>query len=395
MTSRTLLLLPLGLLLACSAPADAIGTPPPPPPPAPATCPEGADFQQIFGKIGLQAKLNGHDALVILDTGAPSTVLDPTLADDVGAGTVAIDAAGTTTTLAHVDYSPAVADLHVPGVKGILGMDFVGARVLNVDYPRLRVWIDAARDEAALAACTHVGAAHETAFQVTGGHLYARGAIEGMSGWFLIDSGASLGGTPKSTFAALQAAHPRPALSGFWTPAAVGQFWAQLAPLATIEVAGSRVEQILTRTMDDDILPRKKFMDGAWLGLLPADFLQTHLVTIDFPAGKLRLAQQKGGPFVGSQHYFTSGLGLVPGDGPVMIAEVLDGSAAKEQGVEVGDELLAIGGSDVATLDPYSRPFRLLGPDATSTVKVRVRHGTEERTLDLDTRDLLVAPKVP
>jgi C-terminal processing protease CtpA/Prc len=59
----------------------------------------------------------------------------------------------------------------------------------------------------------------------------------------------------------------------------------------------------------------------------------------------------------------------------------------------VGDEILAIDGSAVANIDPYSRPFRLLGPEGGS-VSVRVRRAGVDRDVVLDVRDLLIAPSL-
>ena len=134
--------------------------------------------------------------------------------------------------------------------------------VVTIDPMRGRYWLDSARDEAALLACEHVAGDPATVPYLEQDYLFVPGSVETLDGWLLVDSGASLGATPDVHFDALQATAPRPALTGFYTPAAIGTFWARLSTLSSMEVAGRRVDRITTRTLPANLLPAPVTPDG-------------------------------------------------------------------------------------------------------------------------------------
>jgi membrane-associated protease RseP (regulator of RpoE activity) len=222
-------------------------------------------------------------------------------------------------------------------------------------------------------------------------YVYVRGTMEGMPGWFLVDSGATYGATRKSVFAALTKAHPRPTLTGFYTPAQVGTFWSDVATLGAVEAGGVAVDGILTRTIDDDILaPPKEIGSDTLLGVLPSGYLHHFMVTVDFTKKKLRLDAKKDDTMKEAPELFVTGISLEETTGaPVHVTSVLPGSAAAEAGIAAGDELVSIDGAPIAGIAPFDRSFRLASPTNGHQVTVEVAHGGTTTSHALVTRDLL------
>ena len=330
----------------------------------------------------------------VLDTGAFSSFADTSLAARVKDREVNVSVGGTEKKI-RFDTMDVRAAMRMD-VAGVLGQDVFG-EVLTIDYPRKRFLIDAKLDadrDADLRACDHVKGAPATVDAIHEYFLHVRGSVEGKQGWFLVDTGASLGATRKSVFAAIDQANPRPSLGGFYTPAAVGKFWARMATVGSMEVGGHEVEHVLTRTIDDKLMtPPKGIAPEDFLGVLPSLYLQHFMVTADFVAKKLRLDPAKDDSLREPTILYAVGIGLEERlEPPVIVADVLPGSAAAEAGIERGDELLAIDGKSVASLDAYTRAFRLVTPHRNADIEVTVKHAGVESTKVLLARDLLTSP---
>lgn len=332
--------------------------------------------------------IDGHAPIkAVLDTGASSSVFRH---DVASAGGADVSVAGKTVHLDRVAISDdAVDSLRIPEVRAVLGGDVFRDYALTVDYPRSVVMLDEALDEATLAACPHVEpAAPWTSFTMNG-DLYVKGSMEATDGWLLLDTGASLGVVTETTFAALSAARPRPAIGGFYTPAAAGTFWAKLTTIGSITVGGVRVEHLVTRTADDEILGRAPG-GAALLGVVPSDFFAHTMVTFDYPKKRLRLAPAKDDSPTLATRFFPIGIGLEEKlDLPVHVASVLVGSSAAEANVAVGDEIVEVGGRRMADLDPYTRAWTVVAGTANASIAVKLRHDGVERVVSLVTRDLL------
>lgn len=368
--------------------------PAPEPPPAQATCPEGEEIRDFAGKIVVQVSIDGGaPAPWILDTGAPESGMDLAYAKDFRGKTITLKVGGIEKSLQVKYFDDLKADLGGGSFVGIIGQDVFG-QVLTVDYPRKRFWIESQMNDAALRACAHVRGTPSTVDLLHEDYIYARGSAEGMPGWFLVDTGASYGATRASVFDALSAAHPRPTLKGFYTPAALGTFWAKVATLGYLETGGFRVEHVFTRTIDDDLLLPPSGAGGeAYLGVLPSGFLHHFMMTVDFPAKKMRLDPARDGELREPTMLYTVGIGLEENlSGPVLVANVLPGSSAAEAGIAPGDEIVSIDGADAQSLKPYSRPFRLCAGQDGAKVTVVVKHAGAEARHELVARDLLTSP---
>ena len=401
----------VSLCLACGSTAAV--TPPPPgddagalpdtsPPPVddaapPAVCPDGVVFQAASGKIQFQVGINGTPYSFILDTGAPNSVADFSIQAALGSGPYQVTVGDATFKLAAIQFDDIQTGLNVPGVVGVIGADVFGKTALTLDYPRGKLWLQPKRDEASLLACTHVEDNPAEVPFVNSTYLFVEGKAEDASGFFLVDTGASFGAMPDTAFDMLDAAHPRNALRGFYTPAAAGTFWARLGSVGSYEVGGKKVSRMLVRTVTDGVVfgPTPPEFSGQTLfGVLPSGFLHNFMVTVDYPAKMLRLDAARNVTPADNLTVYVSGIGIgdTTTDPPVMVVQVLPKSSAEEQGVQVGDRLLTINGASVDTMDPYTRPWRLSSPSATTTLNVVVQRNGTSIPLTLQTRDLLLPP---
>lgn len=361
-----------------------------------AACPEGYPLSAVAGKPVIEALVDGAGPYsFVFDTGAPTSLLDTSLYTQIGKGPHQLEIAGKVVTAKVMTSYPVQQYLGSTAVSGLLGADVMGQFVVTLDDARSRFWLDDTRGEAALAACAHVNGAPAEVAWVEDDYLFVPGNAEGHAGWFLIDSGASLGAITKSAFEVLQAAHPRPALSGFYTPAAAGTFWAELTSIGYLEVAGLRVEHLLTRTVDDDLVSIPA-LDGPFLGMLPTGYLRHFLVTLDYPAGKLRLDGYRDLDPREPSQAFSVGIGLVDSSAaPVKIGVVLPGSSAAEKGVVAGDTVVSVSGADFASLSPAERPWLLMAPTQGATMVVEIEHQGVVTSHALEARDLLTDPELP
>ncbi len=375
------------------------GTPPTSTSPVTPTgvCPEGVAFQELSGKAALQVTINGKGPYTfILDTGAPTSGIDDTIASEVGAAPFEMNFAESKVTLSKLAASDIKAALRLDKVVGILGRDTWGQYALTLDYPRNRVWLREKHDEQELAACSHLRQKPSRAPYVLSSYFYVKGRMEDVDGWFLVDSGASLGATLETVFATLQQRRPRTALQGFYTPAAIGTFWAQLAAVASYEVAGQRVTGLYTRTVPNsvlDTLPRSLRSNGdIMLGVLPSGYLKQFAITLDTATSEMRFDAAKESTLTESRHWDAYGFGFEATLEGARIAQIVPGSSAEQNGLKVGDEVVEIEGQAVSKIDGYSRAWYLVTTTKTAPLTLTYKRAEKQTTVTLSASDLLSPP---
>jgi len=360
-----------------------------------ASCPEGYELGDFAGKPVFPVTINGEGPFdFVWDTGAPTSGMDLSVAALLGSGPHDLSLAGHEVEDVSLPAMDMTAMLGTPGVDGVLGTSVMGRFVVTIDRGRSRYWLDMERDDASLLACDHVAADPVDVEVLRTYYLYVQGSAEDRPGWFLLDSGASLGAMPDTVFDELQGARERPALEGFHTPAAIGTFWARLTAIGSLEVGGHEVGHIITRTIDDDMIPAPSFTDEEpFLGLLPNGFLRHFLVTVDYAGETLRLDPYVDDSMREPSTYFVAGIGLEAEEAPpIHVAQVLAGSSAEEQGVLVGDEVVSISGWSMEYMSPSQRAWGLVSDVDGDDIGVVLRRGEEELSLELETRDLRVDP---
>ena len=356
-------------------------------------CPEGIAMPLLSGKAGVHLKVNGAGPFAfIVDTGAPTTVIDPAILAEIGNAPFVVDVAGQTlpSTTSFDQYPISQA---FPDAVGVLGMDLLADYAITFDYPGGRFWLGD-DDDADLRACDHVhGNPVFSGLQAYGGYLWTKGAMEGYGGWMLLDTGATLGAVVDTAFEVLTARAARPTLQGFYTEAIIGTFWADLAALGEISVAGRSVEAPLVRTIPEFQLPPPPDETAPMLGLLPTPFLRHFMVTVDVGGGSLRLDRALDDPGIEPPLYFPLGIGIqLSTEPPVLVGQVMPGSAAEAEGVQIGDRIVSVSGQAFDTLPATTRPWALVGFSEGSTSVVTLERNRESFNVALEARNLLLPP---
>lgn len=326
-----------------------------------AECPTGVPLDSVAGKPVVTVTIDGRGPYrFVYDTGAPTSVADLDLRGLIGTGTVALELGGQRVEYGPFEYYDLDSGLRAD-IDGLLGGDVMRRFVVTLDVSRSRYWLDLARDEAALRACAHTRGEPVELEYLLDGYYFVPGHAEDIPGWFLVDSGASLGVLTDATVDTLLDAAPRPFLENFYTPAAIGTFWARLLTVGQLEVGGLTVRDILTRSVPNTLIRTPRFPDGRpFLGVLPSGYLRHFLVTLDHPTGRLRLDRYADDSGVETRTRFAVGVSLSRTTRfPPQIARVLPGSDAERAGVLPGDELHRIDGVGLDTLDPYSWSWAL------------------------------------
>ena len=359
---------------------------------AAASCPAGTPLGELAAKPLVPVTIGATTYNFIYDTGAPATYIDDAVKAQIGAGPYTLTIAGRTLTASTLPSMDIARSIGVTGASGIIGTDLLGTSVVTIDRQRMRFWIDATLDEASLLACAHAGSPVVAEASVRD-YLYMRGQLEDLAGWFLVDTGATLGGVPAATFDMLQQHRARPAIGGFYTPAAIGTFWGKLATVGTMQVGALAVAHLAVRTIPDGVLPLPPANDGApFLGLLPNGFLRHALVTVDYPGHRIRFAPYTSDPLREPTFAYAVGISLAEQTTtPTPIAAVLPGSAAASRGVTTGDRVVAVGNTDLGSIPLAQREWALLAP-APTTIDVVVSGTAGTRTVSLPATDLLAAP---
>jgi len=161
----------------------------------------------------LQLRIDGHEANLILDTGAPDIVIDPTFAHEIGltvtAGSTGVFAGGRTAevreaTVHRVEAGPfTLEDLRVgviptrgmlpyEGVRvdGVVGTVFLSRFLATIDYPRNRLVL-----ERPVTANPRPGAIVTRMWLVGDHFVFARGSVNALDDQlFMVDSGLAGGG---------------------------------------------------------------------------------------------------------------------------------------------------------------------------------------------------------
>lgn len=351
----------------------------------------------FYGKPVVEVTIDGQGPYeFIYDTGAPSSAIDNDLMGQLPTGTSSIGVGGQVVRSGPLPYYDLDQSLRGE-IDGLLGADLMGHFVVTLDVARERFWLELDRDEAALLACAHAQGAPSELEYLLDDYYFVPGHAEAVPGWFLLDSGASLGVLTDPIVDQLLAAAPRPYLENFYTPAAIGTFWARLLTVGHLEVGGLAVRRILTRSVPTRLIPTPRFSDGnPFLGVLPTGYLRHFLLTLDQPAGRVRLDPYAGDTLEEPTTRYYAGLSLTRSlNPPAIVHSVLPGSGAEAAGIEAGDELRLVNGVALATLDPYAWPWALTSANEGTLLRLEIVHQGAAREVEVRTGDWLRSPDDP
>lgn len=122
------------------------------------------------------------------------------------------------------------------------------------------------------------------------------------------------------------------------------------------------------------------FTAGAGMSLLGANVLRHFRMTIDY--GRRQLILERNDDFDKAPHEYTS-IGVLPmlRDGRFFVSGVVNGSPADDEGLEIGDEIIELGGRAMNEYSFSELIDALRGPDD-SRLDITVRRG--QRIIDLN-----------
>jgi len=305
------------------------------------------------GDILIPVKIGGQEYSFMMDTGSSHTMFDTSLRDKLGEPKriIKADTSGNPV-VAQTFQSPAFSvgpfnlnsgyevlclDLRILSlidgkqISGVLGMDFLKHHVIQIDFDKghLAFLRQVETNSASL------GRDFEITFNQRGS-TQIRGKILGqLDADFIIDSGNnSTGNLDSETFAVL-----------------LGKKNVQVSE-ALVSTPSGLVKQRQVRVGSLTIGPFKYrdliFEEGNFnsLGL---DFLSRHLVTFDFPKGRIYL--KKGSQFNRIDEEDMSGLHLLRISGKTVVHSVDEASPAGNAGIIAGDIIVKVEGKEAQMYD--------------------------------------------
>lgn len=184
-----------------------------------------------------------------------------------------------------------------------------------------------------------------------------------------------------------------PALRGLAAPTLIGTVTARIARVPAIEVEAAngpvRVPGVDVGVLRSDLSQVLSHVTRETVhGLIGYSFLKRFRVALDYPNRVMWLdsipVYQDDRP----NEYCHVGLQLERRGGAVVVAGVVDDSPAERAGIQVGDQIVALDGSDARTLDLLELTRRMEG-DPGKPLTLVMRRNQSDRTLRLVRRRLL------
>ena len=311
----------------------------------------------LLGLFTVRARVNGAPTPMLVDTGAPLTFVAPT--SGVPRGPQRLETLGLgDATLYDV---PAVGDDPfglAPQVGGVLGANVLCQFNATWDWQRQRFTLgDAPRD------VDVVGEATEVPFTLRGGGRFVLGGgevavpptrivlpaeVEGVPRALLLDTGASTSALRTDLVEAM-ARDRRSVRLGVTTQD--GVVTQRLLRVRSLRIAGLTPAFPAVVGYDASALAAIAAEVGVPVdGLLGADLLRDHLLTIAYPAGRLSLRAYRDVQHV-RDRWIRAGVLLGRSGGAWRVQTLLEGTAAARSGLQVGTAVVSIDGAPLATLD--------------------------------------------
>jgi len=339
----------------------------------------------VGGYLFVDAKINGKPARLVVDSGAGMNALNPEAAKRLGVtGGTAIDATGagstkvkaTISTLKRLEVGSASVEnesvIVVPLPKelrcdGLVGYGFLHHFVVGVDYQAGTISFDAPSK------FTPSKTAKSFALKVNGGIPTVEGSVEGLDGWFNVDTGAGGSLSLFTPFVDKNKLRDRfPNRVSMITGAGVGGVtMGDMTRISSIKIGDFVLPPLMT-----DLSTQKSgvFASEAQIGNIGYDILHRFRVTIDYPGQHLLLEKSSG--FDDPSDVNRSGLYLTYlGDDPSVFA-IVPNTAGAEAGLKAGDKIIQIDG--VATKDIHPLLVRAaLRRSAGTTLRLLVQRGQE------------------
>lgn len=321
----------------------------------------------LLGLFTVVARVNDVPTPMLVDTGAPLTFVAPTASVPRGPQRLRSLGLGDAT-LFDV---PAVGDDPfglAPLVGGVLGVNVICQFNATWDWQRQRFILGDAPTDVVL-----TGAPAVIPFTLRGGgrfvvsgrevavpptRIVLSAEVEGVTRALLLDTGASTSALRSDLVEAMARDRRSARLAVTTQDGVVTQ---RLLRVRTLRVAGTDALGPAVVGYDADALASiAAEVGGPVDGLLGADLLRGHLLTIAYPAGRLSLQAYRDAGHV-RDRWVRAGVLLARAGGAWRVQALLEGTAAAASGLQTGVAVTAIDGAALANLDLDAVEGHLVG----------------------------------
>jgi hypothetical protein len=189
----------------------------------------------------------------------------------------------------------------------------------------------------------------------------------------------------------------RPQLGGLPITTVAGQMSGQVTRIRSLTVAGEAVSNAATLSIGDSLIGNLATEVGHPVdGLLGGTFLREFLVTVDFPRGSLHLQRYATRAHIVDEFQRVGvALGYSAGMHRYGVSAVYAGTDAALKQLQVGDEIVAVGGQPLDGLDLFTAE-RLLEGTVGDTRQLMLGHASQlasGATITVRIDDLVPAPR--
>jgi hypothetical protein len=221
--------------------------------------------------------------------------------------------------------------------------------------------------------------------------LVVDGTLEGTSGAFLVDTGASMVTIPQRLFDTLDS-QDRPRIADVPVQTVYGESTGFIIRLRSLAVGGVTQTDVPTFVVPDATLFNDvgREVGATLLALVGGTFLRNYQTTIRYPADRLELASYNNPVHVNPREFIGPGFDLGQGcNGGIFVAQVYPGTSAADQGIQEGYQLISIDTQPLAglTFDEADRLMRSY--DAGAEVVMDIRPAVAAGGYTLTYSDLL------
>jgi hypothetical protein len=219
--------------------------------------------------------------------------------------------------------------------------------------------------------------------------------IDGVPRPFILDTGASETSVRSVVYSAI-VADGRPQLYGLPISTVAGPAMASVTRSRTMTVAGQMVANAAVMTIGDTILDSiQQEVKHPVDGLLGGNYLREFLVTIDYPLTTMRLQRYDTPPVADEFKRIGIELGAGTASARFSVGVVYAGTDAELKQLKAGDELMAIDGQALNSLDSLGADALLTGTVG-STRQVQLgaaaAPGLSDTTITVLVEDLIPPP---
>ncbi len=319
------------------------------------------------------ARADGTDGTLLLDSGAPLTLLDTDHFTALPDGEHTVDLVLGELGFPHlpvlafdvINYTQS----REPALDGLIGGDILGAFAFSLDYAGGRIWLDdAERALPAEADAAALDGALEVEADIAGGGVFGipgaarevgatrflvQAEVEDLPEpfWVLVDTGAS-SVVLANEVVDLLTADGRPRLDGVTVGTAGGAETAYYTRVWSLRLGAAEQGSVPVLVLPDDELFESvsQEVDRQVLAVVGGTYLRWFLATLDYPDGRLILRPYRETSHIDPDEFVGVGFEIEPSANQWRVSTVYPGTDAAAEGLEVGEVVYSLDGTDISGL---------------------------------------------